>query len=183
MQAYERAVQYEKAGNIDSAIDEYRWALRWYTPWGPWHTDAAEALWDIGERALDANPERTVRAWDGLRSGLLTGRSFYQPGADTIAKVNAKIPAVLVRMAQRRGDTRPPDKLLERFTADYARRVGVPIWASLAVSFGFLLWVAGLVFAFARGTDDDGRLRANGWRWLGAALVGFIAWTLAMWLA
>ncbi len=183
MQAYRAAVALEQQGKLDAAIDEYRWALRWYTPWGPWHGDAAEALWELGSRSAADHPERTIRAWDSLRSGLLTGRSFYQPQAALLAKVNGALPPVLVRVAERRGDTRSKEALLKRFTADYQRPVGVPAWASLAVSFGFILWVLGLVMAFARGTDERGKLRGAGWRWLGISALGFAAWAGAMWVA
>jgi len=183
MRAYERAVELENEGRIDAAIDEYRWSLRWHTPWGPWHDDAAQALLDIGTAAEKERPERAVAALDSLRSGLLAARSFYQPRADLVAQMNERIPPLLVRMAIHRGDTRDKAALLQRFKADYARPIGVPGWASLAVSLGFILWLLGLVMAFTRGVDDEGKLAARGWRWIGASIAGFGAWALAMWLA
>ena len=183
VRAYKHAVQLEHDGELDRAVDEYRWALRWYTPWGPWHEDAANALWEIGQRQAPDRPMKAVYALDSLRSGLIASRSFYQPQSALLAKTNQAIPPLLVRAAERRADTRDPDVLLKRFEADYSRRVGVPVWASLAVAAGFSLWILALLMVFWRGVDARGHLQAAGWRWLGASLVGFASWTVAMWLA
>lgn len=180
--AYARAVALEKAGKLPDAIDEYRWALRWYTPWGPVHGDAAEALLDIGQRQAAADPELAVQAYDSLRSGLIASRSLYQPRAELVTLCNRTLPQLLVRVADRRGDKRDPKELLKRFTADYARPVGVAPWTSLAVALGFVMWLGGLVLVVARGVDDDGRFLPAGWRWLGGSLAGFAVWVLALWL-
>ena len=97
--------------------------------------------------------------------------------------VNSRIPAIMVRVADRAGDKRDPAVLLARFTADYARPVGVSAWASLAVSMGFVIWLLGIVMAFHRGFNEAGRWQREGWRWLGASAAGLACWTLAMWLA
>ncbi len=182
-QAYGRAVALENEGRLVDAVQEYRWTLRWHTPWGPVHADAANALTEIANRSEKDDPKLAVQALDGLRSGLIASRSFYQPRADLVQMVNERIPALLVRVADRSGDRRDPAALLAQFQADYARPVGVSPWASMAVSLGFVLWLAGLVLAFRKGWDEAGRWRRDGWRWLGASAVGFVCWTLAMWLA
>lgn len=182
VRAYERAVELERADELEAAISEYRWALRWYTPWGPWHVDAAQALWDIGERHELENPMRAVRAYDALRSGLIASRSIFQPQDDLLQRANQKLPPLLVRVAERRNDKRDKAALLKRFTADYERRVGVALWASAAVALGFLLWVGGLLLAFLRGVDEQGRLVARGWRMLLISAGGFACWATAMYL-
>lgn len=181
-QAYDRAVALENSGDLASAVQEYRWTLRWYTPWGPVHGDAAEALVAIADRSEESDPKLALQALDGLRSGLLAGRSFYQPMADTVAVCNQRIPPLLVRLADRDGDRRDPALLLKRFQADYDRPIGVPAWVSLAVSLGFIIWIGCLLLAFRYGFDSEGRWLARGWRWLGGSAVGFACWTLAMWL-
>lgn len=181
-QAYGRAVALENAGEVADAVQEYRWTLRWYTPWGPVHGDAAEALVAIADRHEEADPKLALQALDGLRSGLLAGRSFYQPRSDMVAACNQRIPPLLVRLADRAGDHRDPAALLARFQADYARPIGVSAWVSLAVSLGFVLWIGGLLLAFRHGFDSAGRWRAAGWRWLAGSAFGFVCWTLAMWL-
>ncbi|MCO4762936.1 MAG: hypothetical protein KC502_15580 [Myxococcales bacterium] len=180
--AFDKGVASEKSGDIEDAIVSYRWALRWYTPWGPNHADAAVALRKIADEATQARPARAVRALDALRSGLLASRSLFQPRAADLTYANQTIPALLVRVAERKGDKRPKAKLLARFTADYARPVGVPGWLSLLVSLGFLLWMGGLVMTWHRGVGEDGRWQRAGWPWAGAAVGGFVVWTLAMWL-
>lgn len=181
--AFDRGAAFEQAGDTERAIVAYRWSLRWYTPWGPRHGDAAAALRRIADATAEARPDRAVRALDALRSGLLASRSLFQPNADALAYANRTLPGLLVRVADRSGDKRDPKALLARFSADYARPVGVPGWVSGLVSLGFLLWMFGLVMAWHRGVAEDGRWRKQGWAWLGASVAGFIAWVLPMWLA
>ncbi len=181
--AYGRAVAMENDGQLADAVQEYRWTLRWYTPWGPVHGDAAAALVDIADRSEADDPKLAMEALDALRSGLIASRSFFQPSSDLVQMVNTRIPAIMVRVADRAGDRRDPAALLARFQADYARPVGVPAWASLAVSLGFVIWLLGMVLAFRHGFDEEGRWQRAGWRWLGASGAGLLCWTLAMWLA
>lgn len=181
--AFDEGASLQAAGKVDDAIVAYRRALRWYTPWGPRHADAAAALRAIADASSKVRPERAVRALDGLRSGLLASRSLFQPNAEALAYANRTVPGLLVRVADRQGDKRDKAALLARFTADYARPVGVPGWVSALVSLGFVLWMLGLIMAWRRGVGDDGLWRRAGWPWLGASVGGFATWALAMWLA
>jgi hypothetical protein len=178
--AWSRAVEYEKSGDLWRAVDEYRWVLRWYTPWGPSHDDAVAALQDLAKRAEPDDPELAMQAWDNLRSGLIAGRSLWQPRADVVAQCNQVLPPLLVRVADRRGDGRDKAKLLAQFQRDYDRPVGVAPWTSLAVGLGFALWLLGLVQVVRRGLDEDARWRPAGWPWAGAAVAGFALWSLGM---
>ena len=182
MRAYDHAIALEKSGKLDDSIDEFRWTLRWYTPWGPNWTDAANALVAIAKDAEQPEPMRALRALDALRSGLIAGRHLWQPRADLVAMVNARIPAVMVRVAEKTGDKRDKALLLAQFTRDYARPVGVSPLTSAGVSLGFVAWLLGLLMLARRGLDADARVTRTGWRWLGVAIGGFVVWTLAMWL-
>ncbi len=183
-EAYARAVAYEHQGDLWRAVDEYRWAIRWYTPWGPDLDDAAQALVEIGQRHAQQDPELAVQALDNLRSGLIAGRSLWQPRADLVAQCTAQLPALLVRVADRRGDPRAVGpakaKLLAQFEAAYARPVGVGPLTSAAVALGFVVWLGGIVLAVRRGVAGDGRWQPAGWRYLGVAVLGFAVWAAAM---
>lgn len=179
--AWSRAVALEKTAKIDDAIDEYRWVLRWYVPFGL-TSEAGEALRDIATKASADQPERAMRALDALRSGLIASRNLWQPRADLVDYASRTLPPLLVRVADRHGDKRDPKLLLARFQADYARPVGVAPWTSAAVSLGFILWLGALVQVVRRGVTDEGRWQPAGWRWLGASLAGFAVWLSAMWL-
>lgn len=181
--AWGRAVVLEAKGETERAIEEYRWALRWYTPWGPAVADAAAALVDLAQRHAAEDPETAVQAWDALRSGLIAARSLYQPHAELVERANRELPPLLVRVADRRGDRRDPAKLLARFQADYARPVGVNPLTSLVVTAGFGAWIAGLWWAARRGVDASGRWQRAGWQGVIVAAFGFTAWATAMWLA
>lgn len=181
--AWARAVEAEHAGRHDDAIAAYRWVLRWHTPWGPHQGDAAEALWQLADAAEAQHPERAVFALDALRSGLIASRWLWQPQAARLQAANERIPGLLVRVAERRGDPRPKDELLRRFAADYARPVGVPGWVSLLVGGGFLLWLGGMALAWSHGLDASGRLARAGWRWVGASAAGWTMWLAGLWLA
>ncbi|MBI5611040.1 MAG: hypothetical protein HY902_19365 [Deltaproteobacteria bacterium] len=181
-QAYARAVALEQAGDLWRAADEYRWALRWYTPWGPDHDRAAEALLQLGTQAAASDPELAVQALDNLRSGLIAGRSLWQPRRDLVERCSQTLPGLLVQVAQRRGDRRDPAKLLGQFTADYRRPIGVGSGVSLAVALGFLVWLGGLVGTARRGWNADGRWQRAGWPWLTAAAAGFALWAGALYV-
>lgn len=181
--AWDRAVAFEAAGNTERAIEEYRWTLRWYTPWGPPVAAATLALVDLAQRHAAEDPETAVQAWDALRSGLIAARSLYQPHAELVERASRELPPLLVRVADRRGDRRDPTKLLARFQADYARPVGVNPWTSLAVTLGFVAWIGGLWWSARRGVDTSGHWQRAGWQGIGIALVGFATWATAMWLA
>ena len=180
--AFVEATALEQRQQTADAIDQYRWTLRWYTPWGPDWTAAAEALDRIARTSQAENPERAMAALDALRSGLIAGRHLWQPRADLVADVNQRMPPLLVRVAERGGDKRDKAKLLAQFTADYARPVGVSPLTSLAVSGGFVLWLVGLLLLARKGLDADARLTRGGWKWLAMAVSGFTIWALAMWL-
>lgn len=182
VRAFDRAEALQQSGKIDESIDEFRWTLRWYTPWGPKWTAAADALVQIAAAADTPRPMRALRALDALRSGLIAGRHLWQPRADLVAMVNARIPAVMVRVASSTGDKRDKTQLLAQFTRDYARPVGVSPLTSAGVSLGFVAWLLGLLMVARRGLDADARVTRTGWRWLGVAVCGFVIWTLAMWL-
>lgn len=182
-QAWARAVALEAQGEVERAIEEYRWTLRWYTPWGPAVDDAAAALVDLAQRHSAHDPETAVQAWDALRSGLIAARSLYQPRAELVAQASRALPPLLVRVADRRGDRRDPAKLLARFEADYARPIGVAPALSLLVTLGFALWIGGLAWAARRGVDDAGRWQPAGWRGVALSLAGFATWAGALWWA
>jgi hypothetical protein len=176
-----KAVQGEPEALWD-AVDAYRNVLRWYTPWGPDEVDAAQALLDLAARHEQNDPELAVQALDNLRSGLIASRHLWQPRKELVAECNTRLPPLLVRVADRRGDARDKSRLLAEFQAAYARPVGVGAWVSLAVGLGFLVWIVGLVMALRRGVGEDGRWRKDGWPWVGAAVVGCATWVVALWL-
>jgi len=181
--AYERAVAAEAAGLPERAIAEYRWTLRWTTPWGPRDGDAAAALLRIANEAEAQRPERAAFALDALRSGLIASRSLWQPRADLLAEANTRLPGLLLRVAERRGDGRDKVQLQARLQADFARPVGVPGWLALLVALGFVAWLGGLGMAWARGFDGDGAMQRAALPWLGTAVAGFALWAGALWLA
>jgi hypothetical protein len=183
--AYDRGVSLEEQALAGDArwtdvIVEYRWAMRWYTPWGSHHGAAADALLRIAALRADDHPEDAVMALDGLRSALIAARSFYQPRPDLIAQVHAQIPTLLARVAERNGDKRPRAELEARFRRDYERPVGVPLHVSAAVTLGFLLWFGAAIWTVARGLEPDGRFGPRAWRGIGASALGFAMWAAAM---
>jgi len=183
MHAFDDGIAAESAGDVDRAITEYRWALRWYTPWGPRHDDAAARLVAIADATEKDDPERAGRALDALRSGLIACRWLMQPRADLVESVNARIAPILARVAERQGRKDARADVEARVAAAYARPVGVSPLVSLGVSLGFLAWIAGLLLFVRRGVDAGGHLvKPAAWRYLALALCGFLTWFAAMWL-
>ncbi|MEY3012719.1 MAG: hypothetical protein RIT45_1454 [Pseudomonadota bacterium] len=182
LSAFDRAVAAEADGRPDDAIVEYRWTLRWTTPWGPRDSDAAAALIRIADAAEAARPERAAFALDALRSGAIASRWLVQPHSEAISLANARLPGLWLRVAERRGDTRDKDALRRRFEADVARPVGVPGWLALLVALGFCVWLYGLWRGVRESIDEDGQLQRGGWRWFATSAAGMATWALALWL-
>ncbi|MCB9738011.1 MAG: hypothetical protein H6747_02010 [Deltaproteobacteria bacterium] len=180
--AFDRAIAAEQDGRIDDAIVEYRWTMRWTTPWGPRDAAAAAALVRIADAAEASRPERAAFALDAARSGAIASRWLLQPHADILAAANARLPGLWLRVAERRGDPRDKDALRRRLEADVARPVGVPGWLALLVALGFGLWTFGLWRGLSRGFDEQGRFGPAGWRWLAASALGMATWATALWL-
>lgn len=166
----------------DLALKHYARAMNWYLPFGTAET-AAEELYKLGTTwAKQGRNREAALALSRLRSGLYGARSFYTPRKDLIAKAE---PLLARLRAQSKPDAGSSSESLEKRTTRYLSYLQKPIRpstpAGLAASFGFLLWVAGviaLIFRFfgqAKTRSDPGIYICGG-----ATLIGLVLWMLGM---
>ena len=56
----EAAQAWEALGDTDQAISRYQYAMRWYSPFATAPHASADALWRIGQRAIQDADRRTA---------------------------------------------------------------------------------------------------------------------------
>ena len=171
-------------GNELGAVVAYREAVSWYLPVvAPWRDEAADALWSLHERQLQAGRlADAVRSLQSLRAGLRSADSVWRPNQDLKRQVDAKLAPLMAQWeaedAQAAGRT-SPGSLADR-TARHAallardERPSRP-WGVLAVM-GFFVWVGAGVKGLNR--DDGGRRRL-----LAVSLAGLVAFLTGIALA
>jgi hypothetical protein len=173
--ALDRGLERVAAGDEPGAAMFLREAVSWYLPLAWWREDAIEALWALQARQAEQGrlPD-AVSTLNALRGGLFAARSVIHPDGDWLARVDAALPPLLARWeaeaasAERRASPGPLGAREGDFAALLARDPRPSRgFGSLAVV-GFLLWVG----ATWRGLGRDGGER---WRWLGAGLLGLLA--------
>ena len=92
--------------DLIAAIAGYESAIHMYTPLSPLVERAAAKLWEIALRCeRDGDQERALIACRSLRSSFYSTRGLYQPGAEWIARCDAKI-AELVKLREKMKATR-----------------------------------------------------------------------------
>jgi len=184
--ALARGDQALEEGEPLEAIRWWRRAARWYLPMAPHVGRAYDRLEAIAESAGGyGDRDVELAAWRGIRSSVLSTRSFFTPHEERLERANREIAALMAAL-----ESPPVDAdasalqrrawHLERLERDPSPRVG---WALIAIV-GFLLWV-GAAFAFAlRGLDESDRLVPRAAAYSGVALiVGLGAWLAGLYAA
>jgi hypothetical protein len=100
---FDRGEKALTAADYIAAIADYESAIHMYTPGSPLVERSAERLWGIGEGfERSGDPERALIAYRALRSSFYAVRGLYTPGADWIARSDAKIETLVRLQAQKR---------------------------------------------------------------------------------
>ena len=155
-----------RAGDSAEATRYYLDALRAYVPGSPFQRQALDGLAQLAASARaagDASEER--RAWEAMRVGLLSTRSFYTPDRSRFDEANH-------RLAELDGEARFPPADLENVWArarglGAGRSGGLPAGASpgpavaatLVALIGLAIWVGAIVLLIRRGVERSPRRR------------------------
>lgn len=182
-QEFARGEAAYQGGQYQEAIMSYERAIKWYTPLSTSVRFAVERLWDIGTDAeQQADEHLALQAYRSLRSSLYAVQSFYLPYQHWIPKSEAKIAALMAKIAQAEGqdgakrahDTARFAQMLQR---DIAPNMG---W-SVLVELGFLGWVGATVgliwYAFGKNSVWAWR---PGLVWGSGIVVCFAMWIVGM---
>ncbi len=178
--------RFSAAGELDAAVVHYRRAARWYAPGSPYVTAALERLREIAtESEREGELELSLAAWRGVRSAIMSTRSFYVPHPERLAIANAHIAEL---MAAQEPPPIDADKPREQIRAEHLELLeatpGPSVGWTLVLLIGFASWVGG-AFAFAsRALDEEDRLvRPAALRYGALIVLGFTLFVVGMSLA
>lgn len=177
----------EAAGDRDTAVARYQYAMRWYTPFASAPDDAAAALARMADEARAAGDRQAeLDALRRLRGGIRATRSVFSPFDDRAAGVDARLAACTAeaQIAAGLGNGRDREALVT-WHADLLALDPTPAPAlALAATLGFLGWVAAAFGFLFRGLDADLRLvQPSARRWMVAFVSSFGVWMLGLWFA
>jgi hypothetical protein len=174
------------AGNLDEAIVHARRSASWYAPGAPHVPVAYAKLASIAQMAEGRGDAATALvAWRAVREAALSTRWIVVPHRDELAVANASIARLASKGNQPPGArVRDPDELQQQLHQMLAqeRHPRAP-WVVTLLA-GFTAMTAGLVAMGLFGFTPKGE-----WNWkrmrvgAGAAVVGLVAWALALWNA
>ena len=173
-------------GKLDEAVVHARRSASWYAPGAPHVAPAYAKLAAIAQTAEGrGNPATALAAWRAVREAALSSRWVVVPHRDELAVANASIARLAAKGQQPPGGrAQNAEELQQQLHQMLAqeRHPRVP-WVVTLLA-GFTAMTAGLIamgmFGFTpKGQWDWKRLRVGG----GVALVGVVAWALALWNA
>lgn len=184
--AFEQAVQAEKAGELAQAIEQYQYAARWYTPVSSVPGEAALALTRIGKDA-EARGDRALalKAWRRLRGAVLATRGLTTPLEAHLELANTRLAELMAQQQLEDGGPTIRGRSKAQLIADHLALLRLDPaphsgW-SLLVVLSFIGWISTMVMAIWRGLDESVSIRAPAlWRWGGSSVLFFVVWLLAL---
>ena len=185
-QALQRGAAAASAGDAAEAVAQYRRAARWYVPGAPYVGRAYDRLEEIAREAEQAGDvELALSAWRGVRSSILSTRSFYTPHAERLEPANRAIAELMARAEGPEAD--PGASAAERTQWHYAllsRDEAPSVFWSIVALAGFGLWIGGGVVFALRGVTSDDRLAPRPAATAGVMVaVGLVIWMLGLYKA
>ncbi|MEZ4269749.1 MAG: hypothetical protein R3F39_25610 [Myxococcota bacterium] len=164
------------AGDEAGAAMFLREAVSWYLPVAWWREEAIEGLWSLHERQVaQGRLSDAVSTLSALRGGLFAARSLVHPDGDWLVRVDAALAPLLARWeaeaASVEGRAAPGTASAREaaFAATLSRETRPSRGFGLLAVLGFALWVG------ATWTGLGSPQGAPRWRWLGAGVLGLLA--------
>jgi hypothetical protein len=186
---YRQAQQFEADGDLHEAAIRYGRAIRMHLPGFPIPAKAGDRLLALSElHTANADALEARFCLEELRSGFLSTRSVYQPGARFIEESERRL--VPLMLADPRGNW-PPRELSEGDRAAIVQgvlseREDPSLGWVLVMGLGYALWLGGAAMAIWRGLPDSAdepvRWRLVG-RFAGVSGIGYGLWLLGVALA
>jgi hypothetical protein len=172
--------------DVEGAIVHYRRAARFYVPASPLHVRGLVALERIAVQAEQAgDSERALSAYRAVRGSIMATRSFYVPERARLARVDARIAALMASQAAPTVDLgKSREQITQEHLALLERVPGPSVAWTLVLLVGFLGWVLG-AFAFsAKAVDDQDRwVLVEAKKWGAVIVLGFGLFVLGLSLA
>lgn len=186
---YSDALDFEAEERWHEAAVRHGRAIHMYLPGSPLPGKAGDRLLALAEAATARGESREARfCYEELRSGFLSVRSFYQPGAAYI--IAAEDGLVPLMLNDKRGNW--PDKELSpaQRTAEIrsvlAQREDPALLWVLLMGLGYFTWLGAAGLGIWRGLPVDADAPID-WpklgRYAGLSGAGYLLWLLAVWQA
>lgn len=158
-----------EVGNIDAALESYRNVLTWALPGSAPLNDAAVESMQLIEKSI-LEPSLKLKAWNELKRGLYSGRSFLRPYGDDdelVKRVESEILGL-------QGERAPADiQYVEKPTLSY----GYQAFAG----WSFLCWILSVVLLIWKGISPDGSLRRRYFiRYGCTAMTLYLLWAFSL---
>jgi hypothetical protein len=171
-------------GHYAQAITHFNRALHWYSPGSAVVLKSIEALWQIGIEAQSRGDYRlSLDAFQTLRSGLYSARSFYTPYPEWISRCDEQIATAYARHpAPPFSESPPAIEARKKEMLDILKTPTAPdvTWSLLCES-GFIGWIACTigfilrVFATPKGFHPQ-----RAFVWGGLVICFYALWILGM---
>ena len=182
-QMTEQSRRLVRAGDKEGEIRFLRRAMAFYIPGNPWVLDAKATLALRAQEAEESGDQAlALSVWRDLRGSILALRSTYQPFANDLASINARIAHLSARHPEASADLRTAAG-----EARLLRRLGTPsgpdpIFSAIGL-FGFVCWVTSAIWMIWRGLSPALAPTRQIWVPALAALLSFLAFAGGMALA
>jgi hypothetical protein len=164
-------------------------AIHMYLPGSPLAAKAGDRLLALAQAAEDRGEPREARfCYEELRSGFLSIRSFYQPGASYVRAAEDGLTPLMLQ--DPRGNWPARDKTTQQREAEirtvFAEREDPQLFWVLLMGLGYFLWLGAAARAIWRGLPISDEAAVD-WsslkRWSAASALGYLTWLLAIWQA
>jgi len=166
-----------RAGKVEEAISHFDRALHWYYPGNPHIEVAAQGLWKIGQSVEGPNRKIALMAYDALRGGILSTRSFYVPHRTWLEKANGRIARLRAEEEVESNKKADIAKTVEYHQKLLAHEEQPNLFWSLVVTLGFLGWAGSVAGFIWRGFDREGRMLLRpSLPWIASTTLCFGAW-------
>ena len=186
---YNEALEFESKELWHDAAVRHGRAIHMYLPGSPLAAKAGDRLVALAQAAEERGEVREARfCYEELRSGFLSIRSFYQPGADYLRAAEDGLTPLMLE--DPRGNWPSRDKSVQERTADiravFAEREDPHLFWVLMMGLGYFLWLGAAARAIWRGlpiADEASVDWSSLRRWSAVSALGYLVWLLAIWQA
>lgn len=161
------------AGLIDTGIDFYVRAARWYSPFSSTSSEAIDGLLNIGKGSgVPVTDKTAMKALSGARSAILATRWLMTPHRDQLTEINS----LLADSAAASGRVDRDKTLTELENTSMPNP-----FLSLAATLFFVVWIIVTLAAAFKSVTPDGRFAGRpALRWMAVSGVLLACWLLLL---